>query len=52
MSNRENTDKKADFNMIEQDPLSLIFYFYPDDTPLRQSLLKHSDQVRNKALNI
>lgn len=31
---------------------TLIAYFYPEDTPLRRLLLKHSMQVRDKALAI
>ena len=36
--------------MIE--PLEIIGHFYPEDTPLRHLLLKHSMQVRDKALSI
>ena len=32
------------------DALAIIQHFYPEDTPLRRRLLKHSEQVRNKAL--
>ncbi len=32
------------------DPLAIIAYFYPEDTPLRRLLLRHSLQVRDKAL--
>lgn len=31
---------------------NIILYFYPEDTPLRNLLLKHSIQVRDKALEI
>lgn len=34
------------------DALALLYHFYPEDTPLRQLLLKHSTQVRDKALEI
>lgn len=34
------------------DPYEILQYFYPDDTPLRRVLLKHSEQVRCKALEI
>ncbi len=34
------------------DEMKIIEYFYPEDTPLRQLLLKHSCQVRDKALEI
>ncbi len=30
----------------------IITFFYPDDTPLRRLLLKHSRQVRDKAMEI
>lgn len=30
----------------------IITHFYPEDTPLRRMLLKHSEQVRDKALAI
>lgn len=30
----------------------IINYFYPDETPLKDLLLKHSSQVRDKALQI
>ena len=33
-------------------PFDIIAYFYPEDTPLRQLLIKHSSQVRDKALEI
>jgi len=36
--------------MIE--PLKIIGHFYPEDTPLRRLLLKHSTQVRDKAMSI
>jgi len=32
------------------DANAMIRYFYPEDTPLRRRLLKHSIQVRDKAL--
>ena len=34
------------------DPDIIIGHFYPEDTPLRRLLLRHSEQVRNKALSI
>ncbi|MBQ7403223.1 MAG: HD domain-containing protein [Lentisphaeria bacterium] len=34
------------------DPLEIITYFYPEDTPLRRVLILHSEQVRDKALQI
>ena len=34
------------------DPLVIIRHFYPEDTPLRRLLLRHSTQVRDKALAI
>ena len=34
------------------DALAIIRNFYPEDTPLRRRLLKHSEQVRNKALEL
>ena len=33
-------------------PFDIIAAFYPDDTPLRRLFLKHSRQVRDKALEI
>lgn len=32
------------------DALKIIFHFYPEETPLRQMLLKHSRQVGRKAV--
>lgn len=32
--------------------LSIIQFFYPDDTPLRRLLLRHSNQVAQKAFDI
>lgn len=32
------------------EPLEILSFFYPEDTPLRRLLLKHSAQVREKAL--
>ncbi len=32
--------------------LQVIQFFYPEDTPFRELLLKHSSQVRDKALEI
>lgn len=32
------------------DAAAIIRHFYPEDTPLRRRLLKHSEQVRDKAL--
>ena len=34
------------------EPLTIIEHFYPEDTPLRRLLLKHSAQVRDKTLEI
>ena len=34
------------------DPDVIIRHFYPEDTPLRRLLLRHSEQVRDKALAI
>ncbi|MBO4619518.1 MAG: HD domain-containing protein [Victivallales bacterium] len=34
------------------DSLVIIRHFYPEDTPLRRLLLKHSTQVRDKAMEI
>ena len=34
------------------DPDIIIAHFYPEDTPLRRLLLRHSTQVRDKALAI
>ena len=34
------------------DPYDILRHFYPDETPLRRVLLKHSEQVRGKALEI
>ncbi len=34
------------------DPNVIITHFYPEDTPLRRLLLRHSTQVRDKALAI
>ena len=31
---------------------SIITHFYPADTPFRRLLIKHSEQVRDKALQI
>ncbi len=38
--------------MTQIDPLQLLEFFYPADRPLRKLLLKHSMQVRDKALDI
>lgn len=38
--------------VLNLDPYHILYHFYPDDTPLRRVLLKHSEQVRNKALDI
>ena len=38
--------------MTTVDPLVIIRHFYPEDTPLRRLLLRHSTQVRDKALAI
>ena len=32
--------------------LAILQHFYPEDTPLRRRLLKHSEQVRDKALEL
>ena len=37
---------------MDPDPYEILRHFYPDDTPLRRVLLKHSEQVRKKALEI
>jgi len=34
------------------DPVPIFTHFYPEDTPLRRLLLRHSTQVRDKALAI
>ncbi len=34
------------------EPLEILYFFYPEDTPLRRLLLKHSVQVREKALSL
>ena len=34
------------------DPIDIIKYFYPQDTVLRKLLIWHSEQVRDKALQI
>ena len=34
------------------DALAIIRNFYPEDTPLRRRLLKHSEQVKDKALEL
>ena len=34
------------------DPDAILKFFYPEDTPLRRLLLRHSEQVRDKALAI
>lgn len=34
----------------EIDPRAILEFFYPEDTPFRRMLLKHSEQVRAKAL--
>ena len=34
------------------DPDIVISHFYPEDTPLRRLLMRHSEQVRDKALAI
>ena len=34
------------------DANAIIQHFYPEDTPLRRRLLKHSSQVRDKALTL
>ena len=33
-------------------PIDIIEYFYPQDTVLRKLLIRHSEQVRDKALQI
>ena len=33
-------------------PMEIIAHFYPEDTPFRRMLIKHSTQVRDKALEI
>ena len=38
--------------MAKSDPSVIITYFYPEDTPLRRLLLRHSLQVRDKALDL
>ncbi|MFA6815207.1 MAG: HD domain-containing protein [Lentisphaeria bacterium] len=38
--------------MIDEEALQILYSFYPKDTPLRRLLLKHSGQVRTKALAI
>ena len=38
--------------LLKLDPYDILRHFYPDDTPLRRVLLKHSEQVREKALDI
>lgn len=38
--------------MTAIDPNAIITFFYPEDTPLRRLLLRHSTQVRDKALAI
>ena len=38
--------------MTDIDSLEIIRYFYPEETPLRRLLLKHSAQVRDRALAI
>lgn len=37
---------------MKVDPYDILRYFYPDDTPLRRVLFKHSEQVCEKALEI
>lgn len=37
---------------MDIDPFTVFYHFYPDDTPLRRLLLKHSLQVKDKALFI
>ena len=34
------------------DPMDIIAHFYPNDTPFRRMLIKHSTQVRDKAFEI
>ena len=34
------------------DPEAVLRHFYPEDTPLRRLLLRHSSQVRDMALRI
>ncbi|NLG13004.1 MAG: HDIG domain-containing protein [Lentisphaerae bacterium] len=38
--------------MFDFDPLLIFNHFYPQDTPLKRLLLKHSIQVRDKAIQI
>ena len=38
--------------MMPDFPQTLIEHFYPDDSPLRRLLIRHSTQVRTKALEI
>ena len=58
--NRESTDLKKKNPGVyfperkgnAMDPIQIITYFYPEDTDLRRILLLHSEQVRDKALQI
>ncbi len=43
---------KRDIKMTEIEPLRILTFFYPENTPLRRLLLSHSEQVREKALEI
>lgn len=45
-------DKNKIDETARQFALEILFHFYPDDTPFRQMLLKHSRQVCGKALEI
>ena len=38
--------------MASPDPDAILRHFYPEDTPLRRLLLRHSTQVRDMALRI
>ena len=38
--------------MTMDSAFSIIKHFYPEDTPFRRLLIKHSEQVRDKALQI
>ena len=48
----ESPDLRSKQSRTRPDPLAVIEYFYPDDTPLRRVLIRHSGQVRDKALMI
>ena len=50
--NRENSGIARDGADAGGKALAILYYFYPEDTPLRRMLVRHCEQVREKALAI